>query len=210
VRSDGRPRTRAPKSTLLARLQDTSYLWSVRLDPKGNASTLPAARQRKYFASIRTAKPAVFFDSTDPLRASHCPLTPKAALYVGNFSRRQGLPGSLLPARNPLFFDPKNQIHLGTSLFSPDGTLYVATGDKGQVFAVRARRQGRTVSTPATKLTFACWHSTQKATSSPARKPSGRILRIFPEFLEGHPPRIPRILPHRKPEGFVLYETSRT
>src|SRR5229473_1415446 len=79
VRSDGRLEL-APKFTLLADA-DASYLWSVRLDPRG---TLYAAggSPAKVFRFDSNGKPAVVFDSTD-LSAQTIAFDSKGALYVG-------------------------------------------------------------------------------------------------------------------------------
>src|SRR2546430_1299548 len=79
VRSDGRLEL-APKFTLLADA-DASYLWSVRLDPKG---TLYAAggSPGKVFRFDSNAKPSVVFDSTD-LSAQAIAFDSKGTLYVG-------------------------------------------------------------------------------------------------------------------------------
>src|SRR5437879_1513575 len=79
VRSDGRLEL-APKFTLLADA-DASYLWSIRLDPKG---TLYAAggSPAKVFRFDSNGKPAVVFDSAD-LSAQAIAFDPKGVLYVG-------------------------------------------------------------------------------------------------------------------------------
>src|SRR6266566_4241214 len=79
VRSDGRLEL-APKFTLLADA-DASYLFSVRLDPKGMlyaAGGSPA----KVFRFDSNAKPSVVFDSTD-LSAQAIAFDSKGTLYVG-------------------------------------------------------------------------------------------------------------------------------
>src|SRR5260370_41236439 len=78
VRSDGRLEL-APKFTLLADA-DASYLWSVRLDPKG---TLYAAggSPAQVFRFDSSSKPTVVFDSSD-LSAQAIPFDSKGALYV--------------------------------------------------------------------------------------------------------------------------------
>src|SRR5205809_6026460 len=79
VRIDGRLEL-APKFTLLADA-DASYLWSVRLDPKG---TLYAAggSPAKIFRFDSNAKPTVVFDSSD-LSAQAIAFDSKGALYFG-------------------------------------------------------------------------------------------------------------------------------
>src|SRR5712672_2964675 len=79
VRSDGRLEL-APKFTLMADA-DASYLWSLRVDPKG---TLYAAggSPAKVFRFDSNGKPSVVFDSTD-LSAQAIAFDSKGALYVG-------------------------------------------------------------------------------------------------------------------------------
>ncbi|HEV1996273.1 MAG TPA: hypothetical protein VGR03_18205, partial [Candidatus Acidoferrum sp.] len=136
VRSDGRLEL-APKVTLLADA-DASYLWSVRLDPKG---TLYAAggSPAKVFRFDSNGKPAVVFDSTD-LSAQAIAFDSKGTLYVGTSpdGKVYRVSGS---GEKSVFFDPKTK-YIWDLAFSPDGTLYVATGDKGQVFAVAPDGKG--------------------------------------------------------------------
>ena len=78
VRSDGRLEL-SPKFTLLSDA-DASYLWSVRVDPKG---TLYAAggSPAKVFRFDANGKPATVFDSSD-LAAQAIAFDAKGTLYV--------------------------------------------------------------------------------------------------------------------------------
>ena len=130
VRSDGRLEL-APKFTLLADA-DASYLFSVRLDPKGMlyaAGGSPA----KVFRFDSNAKPSVVFDSTD-LSAQAIAFDSKGTLYVGTSPDGKVYKVSATGEKS-VFFDPKTK-YIWDLAFGPDGTLYVASGDKGQLFAV--------------------------------------------------------------------------
>src|SRR5205823_3722170 len=136
VRSDGRLEL-APKFTLLADA-DASYLFSVRLDPKG---VLYAAggSQAKVFRFDSNAKPSVVFDSTD-LSAQAIAFDAKGTLYVSTSPDGKVYKVSA-PGEKSVFFDPKAK-YIWDLAFGPDGTLYVATGDKGQLFAVTPDGKG--------------------------------------------------------------------
>src|SRR6266404_5850929 len=197
VRSDGRLEL-APKVTLLADA-DTSYLWSVRLDPKG---TLYAAggSPAKVFRFDSNGKPAVFFDSTD-LSAQAIVFDSQGALYVG--TSPDGKVYRVTPSgEKSVFFDPKTK-YIWDLAFSPDGTLYVATGDKGQVFAVAPDGKGELFySSDEAHIRVLAFDA--KGNLIAGTEPSGRILRISRSSSKGtSDPSTP------KAEGFVLYETSK-
>src|SRR6266478_2277493 len=191
VRSDGRLEL-APKVTLLADA-DTSYLWSVRLDPKG---TLYAAggSPAKVFRFDSNGKPAVFFDSTD-LSAQAIVFDSQGALYVG--TSPDGKVYRVTPSgEKSVFFDPKTK-YIWDLAFSPDGTLYVATGDKGQVFAVAPDGKGELFySSDEAHIRVLAFDA--KGNLIAGTEPSGRILRISRSSSKTIPA-----------EGFVLYETSK-
>ena len=192
VRSDGRLEL-APKFTLLADA-DASYLWAVRLDPKG---TLYAAggSPAKVFRFDASGKPAVAFDSTD-LNAQAIAFDAKGALYVGT-SPDGKIYRVSASGEKSVFFDPKTK-YIWDLTFAPDGTLYVATGDKGQVFAVAPDGKG--------ELFYSSDEAHIKTLAFDARgnliaatEPSGRVLRISKNSTKAP----------AKAEGFVLYETSK-
>ena len=200
VRSDGRLEL-APKFTLLADA-DASYLWSVRLDPKG---TLYAAggSPGKVFRFDSSAKPSVVFDSTD-LSAQAIAFDSKGTLYVGTSPDGKVYKVSSSGEKS-VFFDPKTK-YIWDLAFGPDGTLYVATGDKGQLFAVAPDGKG--------ELFYSSDEAHIRVLALDAKKnliagtePSGRILRISRASGQGGGK-------NAKPataaaEGFVLYETSK-
>src|SRR5437763_8059357 len=171
VRIDGHLEL-APKVTLLADA-DASYLWSVRLDPKG---TLYAAggSPAKVFRFDSNGKPAVFFDSTD-LSAQAIAFDSKGALYVGTSPDGKVYRVSATGEKS-VFFDPKTK-YIWDLAFSPDGTLYVATGDKGQVFAVGPDGKGELFySSDEAHIRVLAFDSNGNLVAG--TEPSGRILRM--------------------------------
>jgi hypothetical protein len=201
VRSDGRLEL-APKVTLLADA-DASYLWSVRLDPKG---TLYAAggSPAKVFRFDSNGKPAVFFDSTD-LSAQAIVFDSKGALYVGTSPDGKVYRVSASGEKS-VFFDPKTK-YIWDLAFSPDGTLYVATGDKGQVFAVAPDGKGELFySSDEAHIRVLAFDA--KGNLIAGTEPSGRILRISRSSSKTSA-KDSKDSAAPKTEGFVLYETSR-
>src|SRR5882762_2247027 len=182
VRSDGRLEL-APKVTLLADA-DTSYLWSVRLDPKG---TLYAAggSPAKVFRFDSNGKPAVFFDSTD-LSAQAIVFDSQGALYVG--TSPDGKVYRVTPSgEKSVFFDPKTK-YIWDLAFSPDG--------KGELFYSSDEAHIRVLAFDA------------KGNLIAGTEPSGRILRISRSSSRTSA-KDSKDSAAPKAEGFVLYETSR-
>jgi WD40 repeat protein len=201
VRSDGRLEL-APKFTLLADA-DASYLWSVRLDPKG---TLYAAggSPAKVFRFDSNGKPAVAFDSTD-LSAQAIAFDAKGALYVGTSPDGKVYRVSASGEKS-VFFDPKTK-YIWDLAFAPDGTLYVATGDKGQVFAVAPDGKGELFySSDEAHIRVLAFDT--KGNLIAGTEPSGRILRISRSSSKTSS-KDSKDSATAKAEGFVLYETSK-
>ncbi len=201
VRSDGRLEL-APKFTLLADA-DASYLWSVRLDPKG---TLYAAggSPGKVFKFDSSAKPSVVFDSTD-LSAQAIAFDSKGTLYVGTSPDGKVYKVSASGEKS-LFFDPKTK-YIWDLAFGPDGTLYVATGDKGQVFAVAPDGKGELFySSDEAHIRVLAFDSDKNLVAG--TEPNGRILRISRGLGQGGG-KNSKAGTSSAAEGFVLYETSK-
>jgi WD40 repeat protein len=201
VRSDGRLEL-APKFTLLSDA-NASYLWSVRLDPKG---TLYAAggSPAKVFRFDSNGKPAIVFDSTD-LSAQAIAFDSKGALYVGTSPDGKVYRISASGEKS-VFFDPKTK-YIWDLAFSPDGTLYVATGDKGQVFAVTPDGKGELFySSDEAHIRVLAFDS--KGNLVAGTEPSGRILRIS-RSPSKTTAKDSKDSSAAKAEGFVLYETSK-
>ena len=201
VRSDGRLEL-APKFTLLADA-DASYLWSVRLDPKGSlyaAGGSPA----KVFRFDANGKPSVVFDSTD-LSAQTIAFDAKGALYVGTSPDGKVYKVSASGEKS-VFFDPKTK-YIWDLAFSPDGTLYVATGDKGQVFAVSPDGKGELFySSDEAHIRVLAFDANGNLVAG--TEPSGRILRIS-HSASTKSAKNSKDSASPKADGFVLYETSK-
>jgi WD40 repeat protein len=192
VRSDGRLEL-APRFTLLADA-DASYLWSVRLDPKGTLYAAGGA-PAKVFRFDGSGKPTVAFDSTD-LSAQAIAFDAKGTLYVGTSPDGKVYRVSSSGEKS-VFFDPKTK-YIWDLAFGPDGTLYVATGDKGQVFAVAPDGKGQLFySSDEAHIRVLAFDA--KANLIAGTEPSGRILRISRAPAKST----------ATAEGFVLYETSK-
>src|SRR6266571_2821349 len=192
VRSDGRLEL-APKFTLLADA-DASYLWSVRLDPKG---TLYAAggSPAKVFRFDSNGKPAAIFDSTD-LSAQAIAFDSKGTLYVGTSPDGKVYRVSASGEKS-VFFDPKTK-YIWDLAFGPDGTLYVATGDKGQIFAIAPDGKGELFySSDEAHIRVLAFDT--KGNLIAGTEPTGRILRLSRASAK----------PASPAEGFVLYETAK-
>jgi WD40 repeat protein len=201
VRSDGRLEL-APKFTLLADA-DASYLWSVRLDPKG-ALYAAGGSPAKVFRFDSNGKPAVVFDSTD-LSAQAIAFDAKDTLYVGTSPDGKVYKVSASGEKSA-FFDPKTK-YIWDLAFAPDGTLYVATGDKGQVFAVSPDGKGELFySSDEAHIRVLAFDSNGNLIAG--TEPSGRILRISRASSKTSP-KDPKDSAAPKAEGFVLYETSK-
>src|SRR5437588_4979537 len=201
VRSDGRLEL-APKVTLLADA-DASYLWAVRLDPKG-ALYAAGGSPAKVFRFDSNAKPKVVFDSTD-LSAQAIVFDSKGALYVGTSPDGKVYKVSASGEKS-VFFDPKTK-YIWDLAFSPDGTLYVATGDKGQLFAVTPDGKG--------ELFYSSDEAHIRVLAFDANKnllvgtePGGRILRISRSAGQ-NAAKSSKTGASGSGEGFVLYETSK-
>jgi sugar lactone lactonase YvrE len=201
VRSDGRLEL-APKFTLLADA-DASYLWSVRLDPKG-ALYAAGGSPAKVFRFGANGKPAVAFDSTD-LNAQAIAFDAKGALYVGTSPDGKVYRVSASGEKS-IFFDPKTK-YIWDLAFAPDGTLYVATGDKGQVFAVAPDGKGEVFySSDEAHIRVLAFDA--KGNLIAGTEPSGRVLRISKSSSKTSS-KDSKDSAAAKADGFVLYETAK-
>jgi sugar lactone lactonase YvrE len=204
VRSDGRLEL-APKFTLVADA-DASYLWSLRVDPKG-ALYAAGGSPAKVFRfegggsakSVAPGKPTTVFESTE-LVAQAIAFDANGTLYVATSPDGKVYRVSS-SGEKTVFFDPKSK-YIWDLAFA-DGTLYVATGDKGQIFAVSPDGKGELfyASDEAHIRVLALdTHNNLLA----GTEPSGRILRIT---RGGNGNRRSKDQPAG--EGFVLYETGK-
>jgi outer membrane protein assembly factor BamB len=193
VRSDGRLEL-APKFTLLADA-DASYLWALRVDPKGALFAAGGAPAR-VFRFDSAGKPSVVFESSD-LSAQAIAFDNRGVLYVAT-SPDGKVYRVTSSGEKTVFFDPKTK-YIWDLAFGADGTLYVATGDKGQVFAVNPDGKGEVFYTSDEAHIRVLNFDAQKNLIA-GTEPSGRILRIT---------RGSSGAASSAATGFVLYETSK-
>jgi sugar lactone lactonase YvrE len=196
VRSDGRLEL-APKFTLLADA-DASYLWSLRLDPKG-VLYASGGSPAKVFRFDATGKPAVAFESMD-LAAQAIAFDAKGVLYVGTSPDGKVYRVSAAGEKT-VFFEPKTK-YIWDLAFGPDGKLYVATGDKGQIFAVSPEGKSELFySSDEAHIRVLAFDT--KGNVLAGTEPSGRVLRISRDAPKEKNPS------GATGAGFVLYETSK-
>src|ERR1700737_2273307 len=202
VRSDGRLEL-APKFTLLADA-DASYLWSLRVDPKGALYAAGGSPAKVFrFDGNGPGKPAPVFESSD-LVAQAITFDAKGTLYVATSPDGKVYRVSA-SGEKTVFFDPKAK-YIWDLEFAPDGTLYVATGDKGQIFAVSP--DGKSELFYASDeahirvLAFDTHNNLLAGT-----EPRGRILRAT--HSPPSPPPATKMLPETKirPPPKVLFST---
>jgi WD40 repeat protein len=202
VRSDGRLEL-APKFTLLADA-DASYLWSLRMDPKG-ALYAAGGSPAKVFRFDNSGKPTTVFESTD-LVAQSIAFDSKGTLYVA--TSPDGRVYRVSPSgEKSVFFEPKTK-YIWDIAFNSDGVLYVATGDKGQIFAVSP--DGKS------ELFYASDEAHIRVLAFDANKnllagtePNGRVLRITRPDAKSPRKEKGSAATASAAEGFVLYETSK-
>ncbi|HXN53352.1 MAG TPA: hypothetical protein VN943_15580 [Candidatus Acidoferrum sp.] len=200
VRSDGRLEL-APKFTLIADA-DASYLWSLRVDPKGALYAAGGSPAKVFrFDGGGAGKPATVFESTD-LVAQAIAFDAKGTLYVATSPDGKVYRVSA-SGEKTVFFDPKAK-YIWDLAFAPDGTLYVATGDKGQIFAVAP--DGKSELFYASDeahirvLAFDTHNDLLAGT-----EPSGRILRVTRSSNKN----ARKEKDASAAQGFVLYETAK-
>jgi outer membrane protein assembly factor BamB len=205
VRSDGRLEL-APKFTLIADA-DASYLWSLRVDPKGALYAAGGSPAKVFRFDTNGAgkpaaagKPTTIFESTD-LVAQAIAFDSKGTLYVATSPDGKVYRVSA-SGEKTVFFDPKAK-YIWDLAFGPDGTLYVATGDKGQIFAVAPDGKG--------ELFYASDEAHIRVLAFDTRnnlvagtEPSGRILRVTRAENRNR-----REKDSAAADGFVLYETAK-
>lgn len=197
VRSDGRLEL-APKFTLLADA-DASYLWSLRLDPKG-ALYAAGGSPAKVLRFDNGGKPTTAFESTD-LVAQSIAFDPKGNLYVATSPDGKVYRVSSSGEKSA-FFEPKTK-YIWDIAFGSDGFLYVATGDKGQVFAVSPDGKSEVFyASDEAHIRVLAFDANKNLLAG--TEPNGRVLRITRPDAKS-----PRKDKDSVGEGFVLYETSK-
>ena len=200
VRSDGRLEL-SPRFTLLADA-DASFLWSVRVDPKG---TLYAAggSPAKVFRFDANGKPTTFFESSD-LAAQSIAFDAKGTLYVATSPDGKVYRVSASGEKS-VFFDPKTK-YIWDLAFGSDGTLYVATGDKGQIFAVSPDGKSE-LFYHSDEAHIRALNFDTHGNLLAGTEPSGRVLRVTRPKNESK--STARDKDAAVADGFVLYETSK-
>src|SRR6202049_2778765 len=201
VRSDGRLEL-APKFTLIADA-DASYLWSLRVDPKGVLYAAGGSPAKVFRFDGNGGKPGTVFESTD-LVAQAIAFDAKGTLY-GATSPDGKVYRVSASGEKSVFFDPKTK-YIWDLAFGSDGSLYVATGGKGEIFSV------------APDGTSELFYSSDEAhirvlnfdnhgNLLAGTEPSGRVLRVTRPKNESKDARKDK--EDDVVEGFVLYETSK-
>src|ERR1700730_8480956 len=196
VRSDGRLEL-SPKFTLLADA-DASFLWSLRVDPKG-VLYAGGGSPAKVFRFDASGKPTIAFESTD-LAVQSIAFDAKGTLYVAT-SPDGKVYRVTASGEKTVFFDPKTK-YIWDLAFGAGGTLYVATGDKGQIFAVSPDGKSELFyASDEAHIRVVAFDT--KGNLLAGTEPSGRVLRVTPLANKGS----------RKDaataEGFVVYETAK-
>jgi hypothetical protein len=196
VRSDGRLEL-SPKFTLLADA-DASFLWSLRVDPKG-VLYAGGGSPAKVFRFDASGKPTTAFESTD-LAVQSIAFDAKGTLYVAT-SPDGKVYRVTASGEKTVFFDPKTK-YIWDLVFGPGGTLYVATGDKGQIFAVSPDGKSELFyASDEAHIRVVAFDT--KGNLLAGTEPSGRVLRVTP--LANRSSRKDAATA----EGFVLYETAK-
>jgi len=198
VRSDGRLEL-SPKFTLLADA-DASFLWSLRVDPKG-VLYAGGGSPAKVFRFDASGKPTTAFESTD-LAVQSIAFDATGALYVATSPDGKVYRVSASGEKS-VFFDPKTK-YIWDLAFGSDGTLYVATGDKGQIFAVSPDGKSE-LFYASDEAHIRVMAFDTKGSLLAGTEPSGRVLRVTP--LANKSSRSDKDAAIA--EGFVLYETSK-
>ena len=199
VRSDGRLEL-APKFTLLSDA-DASYLWSLKLDPKG-ALYAAGGSPAKVFRFDGNGKPATVFESSD-LVAQAIAFDGKGTLYVATSPDGKVYRVSA-SGEKTVFFDPKTK-YIWDIAFGADGNLYLATGDKGQIFAVSPDGKGDVFYTSdEAHIRVLAFDKDRRLLAG--TEPNGRVLRLTTVIHAGVPRNDKSAITQ---EGFVLYETGK-
>ena len=200
VRSDGRLEL-APKFTLLTDA-DASYLWSLRLDPKGALYAAGGSPAKVFRFDAGSAKPTTAFESSD-LVAQAIAFDAKGTLYVATSPDGKVYRVSASGEKS-VFFDPKTK-YIWDLAVGPDGNLYIATGDKGQVFAVSPDGKGDVFYT-SDEAHIRVLAFDRNSNLIAGTEPNGRVLRISKPDMKA--PRKENAAA-ASAEGFVLYETAK-
>src|ERR1700730_10105994 len=196
-RSDARCEI-SPKFTLLADA-DASFLWSLRVDPKG-VLYAGGGSPAKVFRFDASGKPTTAFESTD-LAVQSIAFDAKGALYVATSPDGRVYRVSASGEKS-VFFDPKTK-YICDLAFASDGTLYVATGDKGQIFAVSPDGKSELFynsDEPHIRVLNFDTHGNLLA----GTEPSGRVIRVTRSGSKSDSKNARKEQDAASAEGFVL------
>lgn len=200
LRSDGRLEL-SPKFTLLTDA-DASYLWSLKLDPKG-ALYAAGGSPAKVFRFDGGGKLATVFESSD-LVAQAIAFDAKGTLYVATSPDGKVYRVSA-SGEKTVFFEPKTK-YIWDIAFGSDGKLYVATGDKGQIFSVAPDGKGEVFYT-SDEAHIRVLAFDKNANLLAGTEPNGRVLRVTKSAATAA--RKDNNADAPGADGFVLYETAK-
>ncbi len=190
LRSDGKLAL-APRFAALAD-PNTAYLWSLRLDSKGNLYAAGGSNA-KVLRFDAKGNATTVFESAE-MAAQTLAIDAQDNLYVG--TSPDGRIYKITPSGGKkVFFEPKTK-YIWDVLADTDGTVYVATGDKGEIFAVKPDGKGQVFYTSEeTHIRALAFDG--KGNLLAGTEPNGLILRI------------PKAASEKDRGAFVLYETSK-
>ena len=147
-------------------------------------STPPEARPQKFFALILPENPPRFL--TLPIFPRKPSLSTRRAIFMWALRLTERFIAFHPPAKSLLFFDPKTK-YIWDLAFSSDGTLYVATGDKGQIFAVNSSGKGELFySSDEAHIRVLAFDPSGNLIAG--TEPNGRVLRVSHANAKTPPP----------------------
>lgn len=203
LRSDGKLML-APRFASLAD-PNAAYLWSLRLDSKGNLYAAGGSNAKVMRFDAKGATTTVF--ESAEMSAQALALDAQNNLYVG--TSPDGKVYKITPGgEKKVFFEPKTK-YIWDLAVAADGTVYVASGDKGEIFAVKPDGKGevfyRSEETHIRALAF-----DSKGNLLAGTEPNGLILRISNAPAgAGEKTAAGATEGAKSRQAFVLYETSK-
>ncbi len=188
IRSDGRLSLAPAVNELLD--SSTPYLWAVARNSKGNVYVGgggPTGSSAKLFEINPSGKSTVVAE-LEGLEIHAIAVDSRDRVYAA--TAPDGKVYRVVNGKAEMFFDPKAK-YIWAMVFSQKGDLYIATGDRGEVYKVGPDGKGsvffKTEETHARSLAIDAQDNLIIGT-----EPSGIIIKVSPAG-----------------EGFVLYETPK-
>ncbi len=188
LRSDGQLSLAPVVSEILD--SSTPYLWTIAQDSKGNVYTAgggPNGSTAKLYR-INSAGKSDVLAELDGLEIHAIAVDARDRVYAA--TAPDGKVFRIVNGKPEVFFDPKAK-YIWTMCFSKAGDLYIATGDKGEIFKVSPDGKGsaffKTEETHARSMALDNAGNLIVGTD-----PSGLILQVTPAG-----------------EGFVLYQAAK-